>query len=117
MATFAELTSMNRTKLLKDLETSRKSLFDIRYKVANKQEKASHQIKALKKTIAQILTVLQRTPSETTESKDALENSEEKVQDTGRAEAKTKSKAKSPAVKAIAKHPSGKKSAKVASKK
>ncbi len=94
MATFAELTSMNRTKLLKDLEDSRKSLFDVRYKVANKQDKANHQIKALKKTIAQILTALQRAPVETTESKDALENSEEKVQDTARAPAKAKSPAK-----------------------
>lgn len=100
MATFAELTSMDRTKLLKDLENSRKSLFDVRYKVANKQDKANHQIKALKKTIAQILTALQRAPIETAESKDALENNEEKVQDTGRAEVKSKSKAKSPAAKA-----------------
>lgn len=84
MATFAELTSMNRTKLLKDLEADRKSLFDIRYKVANKQEKASHKIKALKKEIAQILTALQRAPVETAEPKEALENSEEKVQDTAR---------------------------------
>lgn len=110
MATFAELTSMNRTKLLKDLETSRKSLFDIRYKVANKQEKASHQIKALKKTIAQILTALQRAPIETTESKDALENNEEKVQDTARAKASVVSSSRSST-------PKAKKSAKAVSKK
>ncbi len=104
MATFAELTSTDRTKLLKDLENSRKSLFDVRYKVANKQDKANHQIKALKKTIAQILTALQRAPIQTAESKDALENNEEKVQDTARAKTSvvsssrsTVSKAKKPA--------------------
>lgn len=100
MATFAELTSMDRTKLLKDLENSRKSLFDVRYKVANKQDKANHQIKALKKTIAQILTALQRAPIETAESKDALENGEEKVQDTARAKTSNVSGSRSPAPKA-----------------
>ncbi len=100
MATFAELTSMDRTKLLKDLENSRKSLFDVRYKVANKQDKANHQIKALKKTIAQILTALQRAPIEIAESKDALENNEEKVQDTARAKTSVVSSSRSHAPKA-----------------
>lgn len=89
MATFAELISMDRSKLLKDLETARKSLFDVKYKVGNKQEKASHQIKVLKKTIAQILTILQRKMTNeageiTNESKDALEKPVKKVQDTAR---------------------------------
>lgn len=86
MATFAELISMDLSKLLKELETSRKSLFDIKYKVGNKQEKASHQIKVLKKTIAQILTALQKKATteageSVNESKDTLEKPVKKVQD------------------------------------
>lgn len=85
MATFAELISMDRSKLINELEASRKTLFDIKYKVANKQEKASHQIKVLKKTIAQILTILQSKMTNeagevTNESKDALEKPVKKVQ-------------------------------------
>lgn len=68
METFADLLKMNKDKLLKELTARRKSLFDIRYKVANKQSKASHEIKTLKKSIAQILTALKMAPAETQES-------------------------------------------------
>lgn len=81
MATFAEISATNRKQLLKDLDTSKKELFDIKYQVANKQSKASHHIKNLKKTIAQILTALTKAPVEVEESKDKLENAEEKGQD------------------------------------
>ncbi len=58
MATFAEYTKMSREQLLKELAGSRKSLFDIRYQVINKQSKAANGITLLKKGIAQILTIL-----------------------------------------------------------
>lgn len=58
MATFAEYTKMGREQLLKELAGSRKSLFDIRYQVINKQSKAANGITLLKKGIAQILTIL-----------------------------------------------------------
>ena len=49
MATFAEYTKMSREQLLKELAGSRKSLFDIRYQVINKQSKAANGITLLKK--------------------------------------------------------------------
>ncbi len=58
MATFAEYIKMSREQLQKELAESRKSLFDTRYQVQNKQSKASHTITNFKKSIAQILTIL-----------------------------------------------------------
>lgn len=65
METFADLLKMNSAQLPKELAAKRKSLFDIRYKVANKQSKAAHGIKTLKKSIAQILTALKQESLET----------------------------------------------------
>jgi ribosomal protein L29 len=68
METFTDLLKINKDKLLKELVSKRKSLFDIRYKIANKQSKASHEVKTLKKSIAQILTALRMVPAEMQES-------------------------------------------------
>lgn len=76
MATYAEYTKMSREQLTKELNNTRTSLFDIRFKVGNKQTKANHEISNLKKTVAQILTAL-NTASDTTK---ALESEDKTVQ-------------------------------------
>ncbi|MFA7277701.1 MAG: 50S ribosomal protein L29 [Candidatus Gracilibacteria bacterium] len=72
---YAEYTKMSQEQLAKELIVARKSLFDISYQVQNKQSKANHEIKALKKSIAQLLTALN-----TGKTANKLENTEETVQ-------------------------------------
>ncbi len=89
MTTFAEYTKMSREQLMKALEESRKGLFDTRYKVQNKQSKASHEIEGFKTSIARILTALK---SGITGAKD-LETEEKTVQNAPAPKAKAASKA------------------------
>ena len=76
MATYADYTKMSPEQLTKELNNTRKSLFEIRYQVGNKQTKANHEIANLKKSVAQILTAL-NSASKTTK---ALESEDKTVQ-------------------------------------
>lgn len=58
MTTFEELKKMNQSQLAKELDTARKSLFDIRYQVINKQSKGTSEVKKWRKSVAQIMTLL-----------------------------------------------------------
>ena len=64
METYAEISKKQHAQLLKELAESRKTLFDVKYQVVNKQTKSTHEIRNLKKVIARILTALRVTPSE-----------------------------------------------------
>jgi ribosomal protein L29 len=94
--TYADYSKMSREALLKELDTTRRSLFDIRYQVTNKQSKANHEITNLKKAVAQILTALN--PSNATK---ALE-SEEKVGQNAATKAPKAPRAASPKAKKAA---------------
>lgn len=76
MATYADYIKMSREQLIKELNSTKKALFDIQYQVRNKQSKANHEITTYKVAVARLMTALKNT-NETTK---ALESEDETVQ-------------------------------------